>query len=107
MAYYYCHNCGDYITENDLKEDREYHFEIDGGFYETYSVCPNCSSSSIEEVDNCVACGEPDIDLLEGFCPTCREALFGELDKWVTDHTSGDITRDNILDLIGEWLDRQ
>ena len=105
--YMYCHECGEYFESEDVKKTREYHREIDGNFYELQYRCPYCGSQSIEDVDTCVACDEPEVDLECGgyFCPDCKKAYYSKVDKFIEDNTHGNITKDILLNLLISYVE--
>ena len=101
----YCHSCGNYFPQDETKSRREYHHEIDGSFYENIFICPMCGSSEIEEVDNCISCGEPEIDTDDGLCPDCKAAILADLDKWVQEHKRGEIDENVLMEMMVRYID--
>ena len=104
---YFCEECENYFDEDDLVEEREYHGEIDGNFYEREYVCPVCRSTNYKEVDRCVACDEydADIDGDTGLCPSCKESYFDKIDEWIKENTQGDITEEVLLNILYQYVD--
>lgn len=68
-----CESCGHIFDEGEERITREYHTEIEGGFYENLASCPCCGSEDYEEARRCLNCGGAYLDdeLFDGWCLEC------------------------------------
>ncbi len=88
---YKCVECGHIFDDGEQSVSREYHTEIDGGFYEELASCPICGGE-FEETLRCEKCGGEFLkDELVGGC-YCDECLKDE------------VTVDNFVG-FAEWED--
>lgn len=94
-----CQDCGALFEVP--AEELEFHPEIDGEFYERYSVCPDCGCGAISEVDKCAICGEYCQNDTHRFCEECI-ATFKKWREYLSFELATDI--DDINDLIDENL---
>lgn len=53
---YICTACG--CVFDKPSSYREYHTELDGNPYETFSCCPSCQDTGYEEAVECDVCGD-------------------------------------------------
>ena len=99
----YCEDCGNFFLANEARTDREYHFEIDGGFYENIERCPDCGSCELVDAKECEMCGEPS---LSEVCDECEQELIKEFNEWVQGESKrfNNCNIETLKGIIYEWL---
>lgn len=56
---YHCDNCGKFFDEPEKITEHQFGENLpDGGYNETYFVCPFCENSDYTEIILCCECGE-------------------------------------------------
>jgi hypothetical protein len=76
-----CNDCGAVFENDDIYTYEEHHPYGMGYATETWSCCPDCGESDIEEAFLCKRCDEYVAESKLSFhnlCPICEDEMYGE-----------------------------
>lgn len=78
---FYCNECKEEFEQGTRVS--QLHNEVDTRQYETFYLCPYCSSEDFEEMDTC-DCGAS-IKSSEDYCSNCKETINAHLSEMVNE----------------------